>query len=170
MGLIVVSRKGDEPMRLANELGAQATLGVGDPCTEVLEAGNAIPAVAHVAEAAKAMRVDQQGPRVFHHRDARLRGLIALLANDPRVQGFVENELSSVLSYDAAHDTDLLDLLRTCVQTGGNKTQLAERQHLSRPTLYKRLAHLERVLGADLSDPGTLLSLGVAVLAYDQRR
>jgi hypothetical protein len=49
-------------------------------------------------------------------------------------------------------------------------TRLAERSHRSRPATYKKVARLERILGCDLSDPASVLAVGVALLAYDQSR
>jgi purine catabolism regulator len=64
----------------------------------------------------------------------------------------------------------MLDLLREYVAAGGNKTRLATATHRSRPALYKRLARLERILGVDLDEPMSLMSLGVAVTAYQAAR
>jgi PucR family transcriptional regulator, purine catabolism regulatory protein len=95
---------------------------------------------------------------------------MALLHDDPRVQAFVESELSALLEHEARHHDGMLDLLRQYVAAGGNKTRLAEAAHRSRPAVYKKLARLERILGADLSDPTSLMSLGVALMAHDLGR
>jgi purine catabolism regulator len=120
-----------------------------------------------VAEVAASMPRD--GARAwFRASDVRLRGLLALLHDDPRVQAFVEAELGPILAPDA--DTGMLELLRQYVAAGGSKTRLAALTHRSRPALYKRLDRLERLLGVDLDEPMSLMSLGVAVLAHDQSR
>jgi purine catabolism regulator len=112
------------------------------------------------------------GRRATYSRssDVRLQGLVALLHDDPRVQAFVETELGGVLEREASGDGALLELLRAYVEAGGNKTLMAQRSHRSRAAVYKRLDRLERVLGVDLDDPMSLLSLGFAVLAYDHGR
>ena len=51
-----------------------------------------------------------------------------------------------------------------CWDEGGNKAALAKRLHLSRPTLYSRLAALERLLGVDLDDAESRTSLHVAMM------
>ncbi len=58
----------------------------------------------------------------------------------------------------------MFDLLRAFVEVGGNKTELAKKLHLSRPTLYSRLAALQRLLGVDLEDAESRTSLHVAML------
>jgi purine catabolism regulator len=41
---------------------------------------------------------------------------------------------------------------------------------MSRPTLYRRLAAIEQILGADLGDPESMMSLYVAMLIRDASR
>ena len=114
-------------------------------------------------------RCRAEAERAYHRSsDVRLHGLLALLHEDPRVQSFVEGELGPLLEHEARTGSGLLDLLRQHVAAGGNKTRLAESSHRSRPAVYKKLAQIERLLGVDLDDPPSLMSVGVALLAYDQ--
>lgn len=172
--LIAAPRDGDLDRvvdRLADRLGAECTIGVGDPSPQLVPAGSALGSVGQVADVASGLA--SPGPRrIFHNRDVRLHGLISLLHDDPRLLAFTEAELGPLLAYDAAHPDvpPLLDLLRLYVRAGGNKSRLADLAHRSRPTLYKQLARIERILATDLADPASLLALGVAVLAHDQRR
>ena len=170
--LVAVPRDGDDLRWLdavASRLrGPDVVLGAGPTSPQVLVAGAGLRQAAHVAEVAAAMP-RTGGRRWFRASDVRLRGLLALLHDDPRVQAFVEAELGPLLEHRSrTGSSELLDLLRQYVAAGGNKTRLAEATHRSRPALYKRLARLERVLGVDLDDPESLLSLGVAVTALDQ--
>ncbi|MFT4010951.1 MAG: PucR family transcriptional regulator ligand-binding domain-containing protein [Nocardioidaceae bacterium] len=171
VGLLVAMRRPTEVEQLADRLGGELTIGVGDRSARLLPAGAALPSVAQVAEVASGLPAAGTR-RVFHSRDVRLHGLISLLHDDPRLLAFTEAELGPLLAHDAAHPNDppLVDLLRLYVRAGGNKSRLAGLAHRSRPTLYKQLARIERILGTDLSDPTSLLALGVAMLAYDQRR
>jgi purine catabolism regulator len=145
---------------------AGPVLGVGPPATTVLAAGLGLRQAGHVAEAASAL--PDQARRWFRSSDVRLHGLLAVLHDDPRVQAFVEAELGPLLAHEARTGDGMLQLLREYVAAGGNKTRLAEASHRSRPAVYKKLARLERILGADLDEPRSLMSLGVAVTAYDQ--
>ena len=141
-------------------------VGVGRATASLLEAGPALREAGHVAEVASAAGA---GPRPFARSgDLRLRGLLSLLREDPRVQAFAESELHRLLQHDAARRDGLLDLLRQHLEVGGNKTELARRTHLSRPALYARLAVLERVLGVDLTAAESRTALHVALLAHDE--
>ena len=165
------SRRGPEDAAvldtLADAVAGAAVLGVGPVASSVLDAGHGLRLAAHVAEVASAM---PGGSERRYHRssDIRLHGLLALIHEDPRVQAFVEGELAPLLEHEARTGSGLLDLLRQHVAAGGNKTRLAESSHRSRPAVYKKLAQIERLLGVDLDDPLSLMSVGVALMAYDQ--
>src|SRR5205823_13304950 len=84
-------------------------------------------------------------PLFYRLADLRLRGLVHLLRDDPRMQTFVERELGPLLS--AEPDTSLLDVLAAYLAVGGNKAEAAKQAHLARPTFYERLRRIERILG-----------------------
>jgi len=110
-------------------------------------------------------------PRTFFRaNDVRLRGLIALLRDDPRVQQFAETELNALLASDAEGNLSSLDVLRQYLQVAGNKAALAQRLHISRPALYKKLAAIGETLSVDLDDADSMTSLHVAVMIIDTRR
>jgi purine catabolism regulator len=100
--------------------------------------------------------------------DLRLRGLLHLLRDDPRVQTFVERELGPLLA--AEPDTSLLDVLAAYLAAGGNKAEAAKRAHLARPTFYERLRKIERILDTDLGSAESRTSLHVALLALEAAR
>ncbi|MGH3246219.1 MAG: PucR family transcriptional regulator [Trebonia sp.] len=102
--------------------------------------------------------------------DLRLRGLLHLLREDPRLRSFTERELGPLLSYDAEHGTTLAGDLAAFLEAGGNKALAASRAHLARPTFYQRLALIERVLGVSLAAPESRASLHVALLAHQETR
>jgi PucR family transcriptional regulator, purine catabolism regulatory protein len=99
--------------------------------------------------------------------DLRLRGLLHLLRDDPRLQTFVERELGALL---ADSDAGLLDVLAAYLAAGGNKAEAAKASHLARPTFYERLRRIERILGTDLSSAESRTSLHVALLALNASR
>jgi PucR family transcriptional regulator, purine catabolism regulatory protein len=109
----------------------------------------------------------QDRPAFYRLADLRLRGLLHLLRDDPRVQTFVERELGPLL---AEPDTSLLGVLAAYLAAGGNKAEAAKRAHLARPTLYERLARIERLLGTDLGSAESRTSLHVALLALETAR
>jgi purine catabolism regulator len=110
----------------------------------------------------------QDRPAFYRLADLRLRGLLHLLRDDPRVQTFVERELGPLLA--AEPDTSLLDVLAAYLAAGGNKAAAAKRAHLARPTFYERLRRIERLLGADLGSAESRTSLHVALLALEAAR
>ncbi|SEE39469.1 purine catabolism regulatory protein [Arthrobacter alpinus] len=160
--------------RLAQSVAAHAgegstvwTLGVGRLRGTLLDAAGGIDEAAHVAETAATL---PDPARLFYRStDVRLRGLLALLRDDPRVQQFAESELAGILEAEAQGRTGLLDLLGRYLESGGNKAALARSGYLSRPTLYARLAQLERLLGTGLEDAESRTSLHVALLLHRLR-
>ncbi|EID16157.1 PucR family transcriptional regulator [Mycolicibacterium phlei] len=144
----------------------RAVLGVGEPSASLLDAVHDLRNAEHIASAALSLRRDPDRP-YYRAGDVRLRGLLALIHNQPRVQRFAETELAALLRHDARHHDNLTAVLRAFLDLGGNKTELARRLNLSRPTLYKRLAQIERVAGVDLDDGESRTSLHTALLIRD---
>jgi len=107
--------------------------------------------------------------RLYRSTDVRLRGVVALLRDDHRLQAFAETELGRLLDHDARTGDDLLALLRTHLDCGGSKTHTARRTGLSRPTLYSRLRTLERILGVSLESAESRTSLHTALMVIDAR-
>ena len=102
--------------------------------------------------------------------DIRLPGLLMSLRADARLQEFAEAELGALLEHEARYGGGLVDLLRQFLAVGGNKAELARVAHRNRTSLYPALRRLEELVGHPLDDPASRLSLGVALLAYDQAR
>ncbi|MER5179327.1 PucR family transcriptional regulator [Streptomyces sp. NPDC002896] len=163
---------------LAVHFAARLRTGVGDDRPVVAAAASRtawedVPAglreALHVAEAAADTPVDQDLPVLVRLRDVRLRGLVRLLRDDPRVQSFAERELDGLLC-GGDGDPDLLPVLRTYLATGRNKSLTAQLHHVSRPALYRRLEAIEARLGVDLDDFEQAASLHIALLAHDAQR
>jgi purine catabolism regulator len=85
-----------------------------------------------------------------------------LLRDEPELQAFIEREIGPLLRVP-----DLLDVLRTYLGTGRNKSLTAQMHHVSRPALYRRLESIESLLDSDLDDWEQLTSVYVALLAYE---
>jgi PucR family transcriptional regulator, purine catabolism regulatory protein len=135
---------------------------------EVADAIGGLREASHVAEVSMAMQGRAQS--FFRASDVRLRGLVALLRDDPRVQQFAETELRPLLSDGRNVAPSDEEVLRQYLQTSGNKSALAERLHMSRPALYKRLSAISRRLDCDLEDSESMTSLAVAMMVLDARR
>jgi PucR family transcriptional regulator, purine catabolism regulatory protein len=148
----------------------EQVIGVGTPAASIADVRRSLTEAWQVADAAaEAPRAADD--RLFYRlADLRLRGLLYLLGGDPRLATFVDRELGPLLSYDAAHGTDLTGVLAAYLAAGGNKAEAATRAHLARPTLYERLRHIERILGISLDSAESRSSLHVALLARESVR
>ncbi|MEU6643345.1 PucR family transcriptional regulator ligand-binding domain-containing protein [Saccharomonospora sp. NPDC046836] len=156
--------------RLAREVrqarpSVPVVIAVGTGVETAADAGRSLTEAAHIAAAA------QQGgdPRRGYHRldDVRLRGLLHLLGDDDRVTAFAARELGPLLARDAGSGTRLVPALRHFCEHGGNKSAAAAAAHTSRTAYYQQLARIEQVLGVQLEDPESMLSLHVALLVHD---
>ncbi|HEX5511638.1 MAG TPA: PucR family transcriptional regulator ligand-binding domain-containing protein [Actinomycetales bacterium] len=161
------------------EVQAQAVIGVGGGAETFAEAATSLAEAAQVAEAADTGRQgDGPGSGTGYVRDrpyleladVRLRGLLALLGDDARLQVFVERELGPLLSEGTRSGEELLRTLTGYLEAGRNKSAAAENLHLSRPAFYHRMQQLEQLLDVDLDDVDSCLSLHVAVTALQMAR
>src|SRR5580704_2600188 len=138
-------------------------IGVGATAGSIRDVRRSFLEASQVADVA-ASRLDSAAPLFYRLPDLRLRGLLHLLRDDPRLQTFVERELGALLAADPGGG--LIDYLAA----GGNKAEAAKASHLARPTFYDRLRRIERTLGTDLSSAESRTSLHVALLALDASR
>ncbi|MFD3744995.1 PucR family transcriptional regulator [Nocardia sp. NPDC058633] len=144
----------------------RAVVGVGADSASLLDTSRQLAHAAAVAAVALSMR--GAATRIyFRSADIRLRGLLSLIRDEPRVQSFAETELSALLRYDIRHGADLTGTLRRFLDLAGNKTELAKALAISRPTLYDRLARIERILAVDLDDGESRTSLHTALLVRE---
>ena len=152
-------RIGTDPDGLV--IGVGATVGsIRDVRRSFLEASQVADIADHGAGAGR--------PLFYRLPDLRLRGLLHLLHDDPRLQTFVERELGTLLASE--QDAGLIDVLAAYLSAGGNKVEAAKNSHLARPTFYERLHRIERILGTDLGSAESRTSLHVALLALDAAR
>ncbi|MCX3064167.1 PucR family transcriptional regulator [Streptomyces beihaiensis] len=152
--------------RLRAETGEPALVAAGPACATWDDVPDGLREALHVADAVTGTPPGL--PDVVRLGDVRLRGLMRLLRDDPRVQSFAERELDALLDADACEDTAaLLPVLRTYLATGRNKSRTAHAHHMSRPALYRRLEAIEALLGLDLDDFEQAASVHIALLAHD---
>jgi PucR family transcriptional regulator, purine catabolism regulatory protein len=160
----------DTLTRLATRIRERAgavVIGVGAAAGSIRDVRRSFLEAGQVADVAFA-RFDGREPLFYRLPDLRLRGLLHLLRDDPRLQTFVERELGPLLACD--QDTGLIEVLSAYLAAGGNKAEAAKASHLARPTFYERLRRIERTLGTDLSSPESRTSLHVALLALNASR
>jgi purine catabolism regulator len=148
------ARRSGEPAAFA--------IGTGPPATALRGVRQAFLEAREVADVA--IR-HPSGRPYYRLSDLRLRGLLHMLREDPRLREFAGRELGPLLAYDAAHGTSLAADLAAYLESGGNKALAAARAHVARPTFYQRLRHVERILGVSLAEPESRACLHVALLA-----
>jgi PucR family transcriptional regulator, purine catabolism regulatory protein len=139
-------------------------IGVGATAGSIRDVRRSFLEASQVADVA-ASRLDSAAALFYRLPDLRLRGLLHLLRDDPRLQTFVERELGALLAADPGGE--LIDVLAAYLAAGGNKAKAAKASHLARPTFYERLRRIERICGTDLSSAESRTSLHVALLALD---
>lgn len=135
------------------------SVGVGRGNKDLSEAAHSLAQAAQVAETVATF--DTRARPFYRFADVRLRGLLALMHEDPRLKSFAEAELAGILD---PLDEPALDLLGLYLKHGGNKSALARTGFLSRPALYARLEKLQDKLGVSLDDAESRTSLHVALL------
>jgi purine catabolism regulator len=148
--------------QLRPRLSGRDVIGAGSAVDSVSGVQRSLLEADHVAQAAVGSGA---GLPFYRLPDLRLRGLLHLLREDPRMHAFAERELGPLLAHDDAGGTQLLAALTAYLSAGGNKAEAAKQAHLARPTMYERLRQIEDVLGIDLEPAESRLSLHVALLA-----
>jgi purine catabolism regulator len=147
-----------------------AVIGVGEAVGSIRDVRRSFLEAGQVADVAAARPAGDPatGPAFYRLPDLRLRGLLHVLRDDPRLQTFVERELGALLAADPGGG--LTDVLAAYLAAGGNKAEAAKASNLARPTFYERLRRIERILGTDLGSAESRTSLHVALLALSTSR
>lgn len=95
--------------------------------------------------------------------------LVRGLGGTPELQEFAQELLGPLLQHDqesgAGHSGDLVRVLAAYLAHPTNRSLAAQRARLSRSVFYQRIALIEELLGADLTDGETISALTVALLA-----
>ncbi|MFF5533421.1 PucR family transcriptional regulator [Streptomyces cinerochromogenes] len=147
--------------------GSEAVVAAADPRTAWEDVPAGLREARHVADAVAGSAAALDLPAVVRLKDVHLRGLIRLLRDDPQVQSFAERELDGLL---CEAEPELLNVLRTYLATGRNKSRTAQLHHVSRPALYRRLEAIQARLGVDLDDFEQAASVHIALLAHDAQQ
>ncbi|MFE0422448.1 PucR family transcriptional regulator, partial [Streptomyces sp. NPDC058953] len=91
--------------------------------------------------------------------------LLWRLRDDPDLAAFVDRALGPLRDHDTTARPPLLPTLETYLSHTGRKAETARELHLNRQTLYNRLARISELLGTDLDDPQSVLTLSLALRA-----
>ncbi|MGH1561561.1 PucR family transcriptional regulator [Mumia sp. DW29H23] len=146
---------------------AAPTLGRGTMVSDLAEVARSFAEASDVASAARATRPAGDRRPLYSIDDIRLRGLLYTLRHDARLQAFVERTLGPLQLRDALDGGDWVRTLAVYLRVRSNKSLAAQELGISRPTLYERLARIQRLLGVDLDDPETTTSLYAAIMVVE---
>ncbi|MBP0461120.1 PucR family transcriptional regulator [Streptomyces montanisoli] len=91
--------------------------------------------------------------------------LLWRLREHPDLAAFVERTIGPLRAHDLASRPALTPTLEAYLAHAGRKAETARELHLNRQTLYNRLARIAELLGRDLDDPQTVLTLSLALQA-----
>ncbi|MFJ7902445.1 PucR family transcriptional regulator [Streptomyces sp. NPDC096198] len=91
--------------------------------------------------------------------------LLWRLRDHPDLAAFVDRAIGALRDHDHRSRPPLLPTLETYLAHAGRKAETARELHLNRQTLYNRLARIGELLGTDLDDPETVLTLSLALRA-----
>jgi purine catabolism regulator len=125
-----------------------------------------------LAEAEVTALAAAHGPRRRWHDAGRadLDRLLWAIRDQTALRSFVRTSLDPLIEHDRINNTQLMATLRAYCANPGQKSEAARRLHIERQTLYYRLARIEALLGVDLSDGSSVLSLYLALRASDYVR
>ncbi|MFF7763279.1 PucR family transcriptional regulator [Streptomyces griseorubiginosus] len=87
-------------------------------------------------------------------------------ANRDRLTALVQHTLGPLLTWEAAHPSDLVRTLETHLRNGCSPTRTAALLHIGRQSLYQRLERIESLLSLDIDDPDLLGELLTATCAH----
>ena len=138
-------------------------IGVGSPVKSIDDLHHSFADANQAAEAAENL----PGNQLFvTTADIRLRGLVHLMRDDPRIQNYAVRELGALVTYDERYHADLIATLRAYLEAGGNKSAAAATMFMNRATFYHRLSKIEKILNCDLQSVESRSSLYVALLVH----
>ncbi|MEU8586421.1 PucR family transcriptional regulator [Streptomyces sp. NPDC048664] len=141
--------------------------GARPPVVVVAAAGGWAAASAglrHAAETATAAQGLPEHPW-YDARRLDIDLLLWRLRDHPDLAAFVERAIGPLRDHDHRSKPPLLPTLETYLAHAGRKAETARELHLNRQTLYNRLARIAELLGTDLDDPQTVLTLSLALRA-----
>jgi purine catabolism regulator len=156
--LSVIALRGDRSLGLVVKALSDEGRTIG--FSKISEA-DALPGAVEQARAAFSARQ----PCQFFDQLGLLR-LLVPLADGSELAAFVEDELGSLLTHDAARDSTLIATLEAILDCDGNKSAAAKLLFVHRRTLYYRIERIEQILGLSLDSSETRLRLNVAVHAW----
>ena len=92
--------------------------------------------------------------------------MLSSVTDPAGIEGFMNDQLGTLLDYDKRHRSDLLATLAQYFDSGCNIDQAAAVLAIHRSTLKYRLKRVRELLGQDLNDGSTRLDLHLATRVW----
>jgi purine catabolism regulator len=146
--------------------GVHLALGIGRPTETLLDLRHSY------RQAAQAMAIErklrQNRPQYFG--DLGIYRLLLQLEGSPELNSFANEMLGTLVEYDRAQGTNLVETLRAYFQHNANLAQTAQALYIHRNTLLYRLERASDIGKFDLDNPDTRLAIQLALRAYELSR
>ena len=94
-------------------------------------------------------------------------GLLLRASSREALETFADRTLAPLVEHDRAHGGELLPTLRAYLEEGGVQRKVAARCFIHVNTVVYRVRRIQELLGVDLTDPGTVFDLTLALRIRD---
>ena len=151
---------GDGPLAvLRHRVGVAAAIGVSDPL------GHPRRGPAAVREATWAMRAAQSTPdRTARYGDVTM---LSVLRDTEEAQVVVDRVLGSLIAYDAARSSDMVQTLDAYLRCDRSWIKTAKATGVHRQTVVYRIQRVEHITGRRINDTATIAEFWLALRARD---
>ncbi len=105
-------------------------------------------------------------PNALYFGELNVYRLLFLLEHSPELTSFCQETIGTLVEYDHAQGTDLVETLSAYFAHKGNLSQTAEALFVHRNTLLYRMERIREISGLDLDNPETRLSIQLALRAF----
>jgi PucR family transcriptional regulator, purine catabolism regulatory protein len=151
---------GEAPLAaLRHRVGTAAAIGVSDLL------GHPRRGPAAVREATWAMRAaDSTADRTAHYGDVTM---LSVLRDTEEAQVVVDRVLGTLVAYDAAHSSDMVQTLDAYLRCDRSWVRTATAMGLHRQTVVYRIQRVEDITGRRIADTATIAEFWLALRAKD---
>lgn len=104
-------------------------------------------------------------PNPLYFGELNVYRLLFQLEHTPELESFCREMIGTLIEYDRAQGTDLVETLSAFFAHNGNLSQTAEALFVHRNTLLYRMERIREISGLDLDNPETRLSIQLALRA-----
>lgn len=104
-------------------------------------------------------------PHPLYFGELNVYRLLFQLEHTPELEAFCREMIGTLIEYDRAQGTDLVETLSAYFTHKGNLSQTAEALFVHRNTLLYRMERIREISGLDLDNPETRLSIQLALRA-----